>query len=472
VASRWPPALNLIESKFEQKFQTLTHRPEALAAGGTAIGTQKAPPEDMSGRPQTGEINEQNTRYELSEPPRRDPPAPGDVRSESTVPAAQILANAVAPGAANAATRLAQSVRLEKIGQFRSGHKKVGSWMQAAHILAPIRKSPQEVMAALVLDKKGKPLAVIRHTIGMAAAASVENWSLAGAIAHVPGAAQVYFGHNHPSGTLSQSQADNLVTYSLYGLLQGTGIEPKGMIVVAPGQSKASFYDHNHYESQAPIAAAPRTKARVPIMGRRLASIRRGLSELSTHHIKGPDDAKDVVRESGMKAGIILLDNRQNVVGLIHMDPQAMRKLRTGNAGTGAAQLLRDIAAANASKAMTVGPAPAARNAGMFLNAAHVSLLDTFQQRADGTLERGDVPSEHTYLAQGEVTPEEERRLQIVRDLGLTPPPRFSREAHQKAGGSPTHRWSSASMTWPPALSGKSRSRCSPRSRRCTPTRC
>ena len=48
----------------------------------------------------------------------------------------------------------------------------------------------------------------------------------------IPGAKSVYFAHNHPSGTGEQSQADKNITNRLKSVMDGTGLESKGMIVV------------------------------------------------------------------------------------------------------------------------------------------------------------------------------------------------------------------------------------------------
>lgn len=58
---------------------------------------------------------------------------------------------------------LGPNARLVTTGEMHTGITEVTQWEDAAHIVAPLRKSPQEVMAALVLDGDNRPLAVIRY---------------------------------------------------------------------------------------------------------------------------------------------------------------------------------------------------------------------------------------------------------------------------------------------------------------------
>jgi GGDEF domain-containing protein len=71
-AEQLAPAMKLISDKFEQKFETVTHRTEALAAGGSAIGSQKA--EKFAEAPK-GWGGVEGTPAER--------PTPGDIESEA-----------------------------------------------------------------------------------------------------------------------------------------------------------------------------------------------------------------------------------------------------------------------------------------------------------------------------------------------------------------------------------------------------
>ncbi|MFV0411495.1 MAG: LPD38 domain-containing protein [Paracoccus sp. (in: a-proteobacteria)] len=276
-------------------------------------------------------------------------------------------------------------------GQFSTGVERVTSWQDAAHIVAPLRKRPQEHMAALVLDSGNRPIAVIKHSVGEVAGASVERWSLAGAVAAVPGARSVYFAHNHPSGVVSQSDADKRVTSALADLLKGSGIDAKGMIVVGPGSDKASFVGISEFDNSRTVpeefdrpTTAARNKGSVPVTER---VIRRVAAETG-QTINGHSAALSAVRitdalEGGPDVGVLLLDTRHRVIGHIALTADEARKMRSGNASTGIAALLRDIHEASASAAITWGDRPGAENVSKALDAADVRTLDVFV-REDG----------------------------------------------------------------------------------------
>ncbi|MGH8326296.1 MAG: diguanylate cyclase domain-containing protein, partial [Steroidobacteraceae bacterium] len=140
--------------------------------------------------------------FELSAPPG---PQPGEVPTRPRAPrraprAGQLDLYTQRDTRPARAVRAVGSTLLREVGRFATGIHHVRSWLDAAHILAPLRRGPQETMAALVLDKDGKPIAVLRHTIGTSNAANVEFHTLIGAIARVPGAHAFYLAHNHPGG--------------------------------------------------------------------------------------------------------------------------------------------------------------------------------------------------------------------------------------------------------------------------------
>jgi hypothetical protein len=325
----------------------------------------------------------ETTHYAVREPPP-PPPKASNLRPAAGVRQLDIFANAAAPAPASQAARLAQSVKLAHIGEFRSGIKQVKTWQDAAHILAPLRKNPQENMVALVVDKTGKPLAVIRHTIGVSDGASVEPWSLAGSIVQVPGASSVYFAHNHPSGVVSQSNADESITKKLHNLLKGSGILPRGMIVVGPNSRTASYFLPEMGSGiEAPIPAARRSGT-VPMQERRYARLGGGPPELHGQTFKGgPDAAKRAILASGEKSGVMLSNQRHQIVGIVPMTREEMSKLRTGNTGHGAGRLLKAMAEGNANTLVTFGAHTAALNAAIFGNAAGARVLDVMHWDKD-----------------------------------------------------------------------------------------
>lgn len=379
---------------------------ERVAAVEKELGIKEPAAENKS--PNTLDISDEgeNARYEVRDR-GKNRAAARNLQSKSGVHQLDIFANADLPKPAQEATRLAQSVKLVDVGQFHTGHQQVTSWRQAAHILAPIRKSPQETMAALVLDKDGLPLAVIRHSIGMVDSASVEMFSAAGAVAQVPGAAQVYWAHNHPSGFIGQSPQDKNATKGLENLLNGTGIESHGMIVVAPRAKLATYYrgSFGNEDVMGPILTAARNKGVVPIKGRAIRKTGGNIGALTDRTLKAPAETIQAVKDSGVKSGVLLLNNRHGIIGVVPMEPGEMSTLRTEDSSSGAARLLRAMSEANANRAVPFGPHAAARNVSTFMNAAGAAAIDTISIH-DGNYtslaSQGDRVHGENFMARGD----------------------------------------------------------------------
>src|SRR5207302_3766776 len=224
------------------------------------------------GAPQRDRVREDQAEYTAAHPVSS---GGGELRVEDRrdVPAGttlQLFSSDEAPAASLARTQT--HTGLIETGRFASGIKQVKRWQDAAHIFAPLRKSPQESVMALVVDAKARPLAVIRHSIGDQSASRVVPSLLTGAIGKVEHAAGVWFGHNHPSGMAGQSDADFQITQRLHELMRGSGIDPLGMVVVTPGGLEASFYHPGSgYGEEAvgrPTLAARTKRGAVPMLER------------------------------------------------------------------------------------------------------------------------------------------------------------------------------------------------------------
>jgi hypothetical protein len=301
-----------------------------------------------------------------------------------------------APHAGNPsyATKLLQHAKLVSTGTFKSGVKQVKTWQDAAHIIAPLRKSPQEQVLAVVTDKAGRPLAVVRHTVGLIDQSGVHSGHFIGTIADVPGARNVWFAHNHPSGRVQQSAADLAITGKMERLLKETGIEAHGMIVVAPGSTKASYYksiggslfEDGRADSAQHVTAASRS-SEVPMLERRYRKI------LGKDRVQfaNPRDALDWVKENvkGNQEGLIMLDHGHQVVGWMPMSETEMGNLRTGNPDTGFLRVSRDMTRGNAVAGIIVTNKADLRNANNLASAMLQSdfrALDIVTRDEDGQL--------------------------------------------------------------------------------------
>lgn len=317
--------------------------------------------------------------------PRRKEGAPAPAPGGSQL---QMFTPDSAPAPRNA--RTASRTQLAEIGRFHSGIKQVRKWQDAAHVFAPLRKSPQESMMALAIDAAGKPLAVLRHSIGDQTGAGAVPHLIIGALTKVPHIAGVYFGHNHPSGEVGQSGADIMITNKLHDLMRGSGIDPLGMIVVGPGTTKASFY---HPETGYPesvtgeVTPAPRRKAgSVPVVERRFKRIptvdMKGRGDL------GPSVVRDQIAAAAAHSGdtgLLAYNGRYKLVGHMPMTAEQMGKLRTGSKDSGIAHLAGQLEDMNAEAVIPFGTDETAlRNLGTALSSLGVKHLDTFTKDTDG----------------------------------------------------------------------------------------
>lgn len=138
---------------------------------------------------------------------------------------------------------LDQFVEHSTYGQVMSGLQTVKTVDDAAHVVAAMRKRPQEQIVLLITDSKGKPLQVAAHQLGGPASAGFNPGVLIGTAASTPGAANVFFIHNHPSGKSSLSPADISAGGSVENLCKAANLRYMGTMAVAG--SRYAVMDNN-----------------------------------------------------------------------------------------------------------------------------------------------------------------------------------------------------------------------------------
>lgn len=430
--------LPILAEKFGP-LQAESHRKEALAAGGRRAIGNVVPP-DSTG---TTEVRENAAVYEgeaAKDPKvrarRRKVAAsrPAKAGRGNVQPAGpvqiDIFANDALPLQGQQAARTFDRVALVETGRFKTGITTVDDWTAAAHILAPLRKSAQEQFLMLALDKRRRPLAVLRHTVGLRDSSNVDPGTVFGHIASVPNVAKVYFAHNHPSGVIEQSEADHLITDHLNALMRGSGIEVGGMIVVAPGSRKASLYTPGSFgDMDLRIQPAVR-KESVPMLERRLTRIQPG-----KFMVRSQADGKEAVKQfaSGIDSGLLLVSGRLHVVGVLPLSVAEMGRLRTDDPRTSHARLFAEAGKVNASGAIAFVPntdeaVNAARNALTALAAGNIRDLDIVKRAENGTLTqeagRRNLTNDAFYSRAGNLAfvSEVMRQLGRVDDLFKNPP--------------------------------------------------
>ena len=268
-----------------------------------------------------------------------------------------------------------------EIGQLRTGITKVESASDAAHVLAPIRKHAQETSMALVLDKDGSILNVVRHSKGLKDSALISPVEIAGAVAGTEGAASVWFAHNHPSGMADPSSADVNITKRMTQALEGTNIDVKGHIVIG-ATGKASELNNKGQVITEALIIKPMPRKGVTSVTERM--IRKNTMKDAVT-VNSPDTARKVVSSLGTKNGIVLLDNRHKVIGVITMSPEEMSALRKNDQPR---RILKALDETNAAATIVVADNnDNARNIGNYLaRLGDLRALDAFVHEADGSL--------------------------------------------------------------------------------------
>ena len=133
-------------------------------------------------------------------------------------------------------------VRHVTVCHFFTGVGVVSKYIDAAHVLAPLRKYAQQTFFVLVCDEKQKPISIIRHSLGSVTHYPIDVGIVAGSICATPGAAEVWFARNAPDGCTDISSKDREVASKLAHLIHGSGVESRGLLVIAP-QGLASYFD-------------------------------------------------------------------------------------------------------------------------------------------------------------------------------------------------------------------------------------
>ena len=228
------------------------------------------------------------------------------------------------------------------------GAAKITKPEHAAQATAYLYKSAVERFDGIVTDKDGKVLAVVGGFKGALAETSVYPSTLTAEAVRIPGAAHIWFSHNHPSGSHLLSRADERLTETLSFVFKGSGIEPMGTLAVTG--DKFSFKSSDLYRG-IESGTIPKTVVRksVPVYERELSPGIEGRVAVSD-----PSAAKDVAAVFYAKAqapGILLLDSQNRVSAWVPVTGNMMIPLKKGS---GLNAIYRAISQANAWSAVIV----------------------------------------------------------------------------------------------------------------------
>lgn len=230
-------------------------------------------------------------------------------------------------------------------GTFHTPITHIKSNEDAARVAWPIAKRAQETAVFIVTDKKSKILGVVAHTTGSLNQSIVHPRDLSGVILDIPGAANVYFAHNHPTGDPTPSQEDRAISERIAKPLQAAGINIKSSVIVGFSGDWMSFepQDFFNQESGTINTTEPRS-GKLPLYDREIVSIADG------ERITAPSQFPSIRKELFPgQTGVVLVDGKNRVVGFVPVTPWDMRVLATKSKVSGAGKIMHRIHETNAA---------------------------------------------------------------------------------------------------------------------------
>lgn len=189
----------------------------------------------------------------------------------------------------------------------RLGTDRINSAADLAQATQYLHRSAVERLDGIVTDKNGKPLAVVGGFKGAIDSASVYPATILGEAVRVPGAANIWFSHNHPSGNSELSSADRHLFTRLTDVFEGSGIEPGGLIAVGRGEFSATDYSNGAIPAGGRIVSVP-------------AIEREQIGEPLPQTVTSPAEAMKIAAASYAAAkapGILLLNTKHAVTGWV-----------------------------------------------------------------------------------------------------------------------------------------------------------
>ena len=216
---------------------------------------------------------------------------------------------------------------------------------QAAQATAYLYRSAVERLDGIITDIDGKPLAAVGGFKGALSQTSVYPATIMAEAVRVPGAARIWFSHNHPSGTATLSRADENLNGIMTDVFLGSGIEPMGLLAVT-GKRFAHVDPSGNVTSGDMLA--PTASMTVPAIERELAD-----SDFQPMLIDSPTAAKMAAKTFEAKGGdgLILLNAKNEVVGWLPISDLMRGRLR--NTG-GLNAIYRALSESNAGAAILV----------------------------------------------------------------------------------------------------------------------
>ena len=335
------PVIDLLELKNPIKQETDNEINKTTESAETTGGAQSVFNTGGTNAPETGRERDLFPTSRLSD----EKPAKGQYATETEL--------------------ISESRRLLTVGRITTVD-------QAAQAALSVSRQAVERFDALVTDKEGKPLAIVGSFKGTINSASVYPAVVAAEAFRIPDAANIYFYHNHPSGTAKLSDADLAITRKLQRVFDGSGITAHGIFAITTNGS-FSYENPATREIVDGVAQAGAAAVSVPIIERIIS-----FDEKMGEGVTSPDISKSLIPKLLNESGLMLLNNQHEPVGFMPMFPgEALPLKHTGMTDN----LFRALSMSNAAAAILYDSeqhysVEQYQNIGDFLNEIDVRLLD------------------------------------------------------------------------------------------------
>ncbi|GFE61920.1 JAB domain-containing protein [Geobacter sp. AOG2] len=315
-------------------------------------------------------------------------------------------------------------------GVLHSAITRIKTPADAAHIAFPLTKRAQEAAIAIVTDAKGNVLGIIQHSTGAMDSTSISPRDLLGVVHDFPGAAEVWFAHNHPNGDPTPSPPDHGAISLLTTLLDGSGIKSRGMVVVGQTEGAVWMEGKDNRSEKIPLSSLQTDKERT----QKIKTYDREIVALPTsEQFAYIEHVIEYARSHGEGvSGVIVVDSSARPVSLVPMSVSEMAKLKTGNPASGSSAIMSAFHKGNGVAMVLVipglpGSLAAARNMISFGSLFGAPLLDVIEMKngisfvESGRMPEGvghffqsaDAPASHDFVPApdgryvfGEITPE------------------------------------------------------------------
>ena len=227
------------------------------------------------------------------------------------------------------------------------GAKRINGPEDLARATSYLYRSAVEQLDGVVTDKNGTPLAVVGGFKGNVSSVNIYPGTLVAEAIRIPGAAHIWFSHNHPSGGSMLSDADIRLAREMRNVFTGSGIEPMGLIAIA--RDKFSFSQgYDDVTNPKPFEKS-NEQIKVPVIERELS-----LDERVMGVVSDPTAAKSVATRyynQAKEPGLMLVNPHNAIAAWVPLSKQMTGLLR--NTG-GLNALYRAISESNAKGVIIV----------------------------------------------------------------------------------------------------------------------